>query len=163
MSFTRFHDDPNRIKKELQQSTDPGRYILNVPGNGPKPCFMMDPYMRMQKWGANLMTNSINLESELLGLNKPLNRDNLKYNYNNQDFKVNSQQVVYPNCVPFTEQTRATNPAWTALDAEIDNTYPLFLNPQANVCIPFQNNLNSRILEKDYFVAKPICPLDKIN
>ena len=51
MSFTRFHDDPNRIKKQLQQATDPGRYILNVPGNGPKPCLMDDPYMRMPKMG----------------------------------------------------------------------------------------------------------------
>ena len=38
----RFHDDPCRIKKQLQESTGPGRYMLNVPGNGPKPCFMED-------------------------------------------------------------------------------------------------------------------------
>lgn len=163
MSFTRFHDDPNRIKKQLQQATDPGRYILNVPGNGPKPCFMDDPYMRMQKWGANLMTNSINLESELKGLNRPINRDCSEFNYKNPSLQTQSQKIEYPSCPSFTDQTRASNPAWNTLDAEIDNTYPLFLNPQANVCMPFQNNLNSRLLEKDYFVAKPICPLDKNN
>ena len=78
MSFTRFHDDPCRINKQLQESTDPGRYMLNVPGNGDKPCFMEDPYIRLQKWGANLHTNTINLESELIGLsiNKNKNRNN---------------------------------------------------------------------------------------
>ena len=61
MAFTRFHDDPDRIRKELQQSTDPGRWIMNVPGNGESPCFVDDPYIRIQKWGANLRTNTINL------------------------------------------------------------------------------------------------------
>jgi len=27
----------------------------------------------------------------------------------------------------------------------------LFLNPQENVCYPFENNLNTSLLEKDYF------------
>ena len=34
MAFTRFNDDPCRVSKQLQQSTDQGRWILNVPGNG---------------------------------------------------------------------------------------------------------------------------------
>ena len=42
MSFTRFHDDPARIKKQLQQTTDAGRYILNVPGTGDKPYYIED-------------------------------------------------------------------------------------------------------------------------
>ena len=37
MSFTRFHDDPCRMLKQLQESTDIGFYHLNVPGNGEKP------------------------------------------------------------------------------------------------------------------------------
>ena len=60
MSFTRFHDDPCRINKQLQESTDPGRYMLNVPGNGDKPYYIEDPYIRIQGWGANLRTNTIN-------------------------------------------------------------------------------------------------------
>jgi hypothetical protein len=31
------------------------------------------------------------------------------------------------------------------------------LNPQENTCKPFQNNLNTRLLEKDYFVATAPC------
>ena len=43
MAFTRFHDDPARIQKQLQQQTDQGRWAIDVPGNGDKPCFMLDP------------------------------------------------------------------------------------------------------------------------
>ena len=75
MAFTRFRDDPARISKQLQQSTDPGRWILNVPGNGDTPSYMADPQVRIQTWGANLMTNSVLLEGELRGVGRLLNRD----------------------------------------------------------------------------------------
>ena len=65
MAFTRFKYDNCRTKKSLQQSTDPGRWILNVPGNGDKPCYMEDPQIIPQKWGANLRTNTINLNIDL--------------------------------------------------------------------------------------------------
>ena len=41
---------------------------------------------------------------------------------------------------------------------QVDWYYPP-LNPQENTCIPFLNNLNTRILEKDYFIAKVPCNL----
>ena len=53
MASTRFKYDECRTKKELQQSTDPGRWILNVPGNGSTPFYMEDPYIRIQKCGGN--------------------------------------------------------------------------------------------------------------
>ena len=75
MSFTRFYDDNCRIEKQLQEITGSGRYMLNTPGPGNKPCFMEDPYLRLQQWGANLKTNSINLESDLRGLTRSANKD----------------------------------------------------------------------------------------
>ena len=163
MAFTRFHDDPCRIKKQLQQSTDPGRWIINVPGNGSSPCYIEDPFIRIQKWGANLRTNTINLESELLGVNRNLSRDCLgKDNY--KDFNVSSEQIQYPSCNNLTTgQSRVTNPAWTYRDKEqVDWYYPP-LNPQENTCIPFLNNLNTRILEKDYFTPKRDCIINEAN
>jgi hypothetical protein len=154
MSFTRFHDDPCRIEKQLQEMTDPGRYMINKPGWGANPSFMEDPFIRMSEWGGNLMTNTINLESELLGLYKPLTRDCYQY----QNFNVNTNTKSYPICSTMTDQTRATNPAWTARDLEQVNWYILPLDPQENVCIPFQNNLNTRLLERDYFVPTAPCP-----
>ena len=159
MAFTRFHDDPCRIKKQLQESTDSGRYMLNKPGWGDKPCFMNDPQIRMQQWGGNLRTNTINLESDLMGLTRSTNRDCIKEN----NFKTNetkTQKVNYPTLEPITDQTRATHPAWTYRDLEQVNWYTLPLNPQENVCLSFQNNLNTRLIERDSYVA---CPPRQIN
>ena len=155
MSFTRFNDDPCRIKKQLQESTGTGRYMLNKPGWGANPCFMDDPHIRMEQWGANLQTNSINLESDLLGLTRPLTKDCESNNFKKAE--VNTSPIQYPKCDPFTEQSRVTNPAWWYRDLEQNHNYILPLDPQENTCIPFQNNLDTRILEKDYFVAKAPC------
>lgn len=165
MASTRFNSDPCRIVKKLQQMTDPGRWVLNVPGNGDKPAFVEDPYIRIQGWGANLMTNSINLESELKGVNRPLNKDCLGVdNYLNPQFNFPTQQIQYPsNTALSTEQSRATTPAWTFRDLEQVDWWTLPFNPQENTCIPFQNNLSTRIIEKDYFVEKAYCNLDENN
>lgn len=153
MAFTRFNDDPCRIEKQLQESTDSGRYMLNVPGNGINMPFIEDPYVRMQKWGGNRMTNAVNLESDLFGLTRTINRD--CNNINNHDIKaVNSQPINYPTYEKsITEQPRATHPAWMARDLEQTKYAILPLDPQENVCIPFHNNVSTRIMEKENFVA----------
>jgi hypothetical protein len=161
MASTRFKYDDCRTKKALQQATDPGRWILNVPGNGADPCYIEDPQIIIQKWGGNLRTNTINLESDLRGVNRQIGRDCLgKDNYKN--YNVQNEAIQYPKCKQlFTDQSRATNPAWWYRDLEQDNTQYLPLNPQANTCIPFQNNLNTRILEKDYFTPKRDCVINE--
>ena len=157
MSFTRFHDDPCRVAKQLQQSTDVGRWILNVPGNGDKPAYMADPQIRIQTWGGNLMTNCIDLESELRGVNRRANKDCLGKN-EYQRYNVPTQKISYPsNSALYTEESRTIMPAWTARDLEQVDWYILPLNPQENTCMPFQNNLSTRILEKDNFVAQIPC------
>ena len=70
---------------------------------------------------------------------------------------VKSERVFYPKCTEaVTKQSRATNPAWLYKDLEQNHRYILFLNPQENVCKPFHNNLNTRLLERDNF--KPSYP-----
>ena len=85
MAFTRFHDDPARITKQLQQQTDQERWYLDVPGNGDKPCFILDPQIIPQKWGGNLWTHSIDIQSSLLGIDRRLNRDCLRVDKNGKD------------------------------------------------------------------------------
>ena len=161
MAFTRFKYDDCRTIKSQQQATDPGRWILNVPGNGSNPCYMEDPHIRIQKWGANLRTNTINLENDLLGMNRNLTRDCLgKDNYNN----VQSEAISYPKCNNlFTEESRSIAPAWMVRDLEqVDWYYPP-LNPQENTCFPFDNNISTRILEKDNFTPKRDCVISETN
>jgi len=49
MSFTRFHDDPARIRKHVEDSTYAERYHLNTPGNGSEMPLQMDPQIRLQQ------------------------------------------------------------------------------------------------------------------
>jgi len=163
MAFTRFKYDESRTKKQLQQSTDPGRWLMNMPGNGDSPFFVEDPYIRIQTWGGNLMTNTINLESELLGVNRRLGKDCLgKDNY--QQYNVDTKPIQYPSTKALTtEQSRAIAPAWMVRDKEqVDWYYPP-LDPQENTCMPFNNNLSTRILEKDYFTPKRDCVINEVN
>ena len=73
MANTRFNYDECRTKKYLQQSTGPGRYIMNAPGNGLDPTYTDEPQIRLQKWGGNLREvpggHPIDIDSELIGLN----------------------------------------------------------------------------------------------
>lgn len=152
MASTRFHDDPCRQIKQLQQSTGPGRYYLNVPGNGDTPAFMADPHIIPQKWAGNLWTNTVNLESSLFGINRQINKDCLgKHEYT--AFNVQSAPAHYPvSHALTTEQPRAIMPAWTARETEQSHMFYLPQDPQENTCFPFENNVSTRILEKDYFV-----------
>lgn len=162
MAFTRFKYDYCRTVKEQQQATDPGRWRLDVPGNGSSPCYIEDPHIRVQKWGANLRTNTIDLESDLLGVNRDSTRDCLGKEYNKHN--VQSKAIQYPSCNNlYTEESRTTNPAWMYRDLEqVAWEYPQ-LNPQENVCYPFENNISTRILEKDNFTPKRDCVINESN
>jgi len=161
MSFTRFHDDPCRIRKQLQESTGPGRYYLNMPGNGSNPCFFNDPQIRMQKWGANLenVVNGapIDIDSDLKGVTRKLTKYNQKSQFPHSGVPI-TQKVEYPICGDaLTDESRATHPAWMYRALSQNREYPLFLDPQENVCMRFHNNLNTRLLERDNFVPKIPC------
>jgi hypothetical protein len=153
MSFTRFHDDESRVILQLKQQTDQERWHLDVPGNGTKPCFMLDPQIIPQKWGGNLWTHSTDIQSSLLGIDKHLNKDCIE----NSKYKKHTfyaAPIDYPICETFltTEQSRSIMPAWTARDLPQNHAYILPINPQSNTEFVFPNNISTRVLEKDYFV-----------
>ena len=140
MSFTRFHYDDERTKKNLQQATGASRYILNTPGPGNNVGFMKDPFIRLQKWGGNLRKNNngpIEIHSYLTGLKK--NIKNKKY-YFSEDNKT------------ITNQSRTTNPAWLYKDLEQNHRYFLLNDPQKHAEINFKHNVNTRLVERDNFI-----------
>lgn len=153
MAFTRFHDDPNRIKKQIMESSFSGRYMLNTPGQGTDLPFIEDPHIRLQHWGANLRNDTVNLENDLRGMTRRLNRDNPELN----EFKKQSnepRQVSYKNAEPFVQETRASHPAWMYKDLEQTRWEAPFLNPSNGLEKDFQHNIQTRDLEKDNFVRK---------
>ena len=140
MSFTRFHYDVERTKKNLQQATGAGRYILNTPGPGNKVGFMKDPFVRLQKWGGNLRKNEngpIDIDSYLTGLKD--NIETKKYYFQEDNNTI-------------TNQSRVTNPAWLYKDLKQNHRYILLKDPQKNYKINFKNNINTRLVERDNFI-----------
>ena len=147
MAFTRFHDDPYRIRKQVQESSFAGRYNLDVPGPGINLAFFEDPQFRLQRWGANLQTNTVTLESDLRGLTRKLGRDYDSSEYTKHT--VPSDTLLYPTQQPIVEESRATHPAWTFRDLEHPRWEEPWMNPQANVEKMFHCDIQTRILEKD--------------
>jgi hypothetical protein len=144
MAFTRFHDDPARIEKKLLESTNIGIYHLNVPGNGVENPYIDDVNIRLQKWGANLQTNSF-LVNEAL-------RDNVKHSRYREPYKaVYTQSRFYGTSDFGVDETRSSLPAWTFREKPQAQYAYLPLNPQANLLLGFENNCPTRMLEKDYY------------
>lgn len=154
MSFTRFYDDDSRIKKRLQESTDISRYILNVPGNGSNPNYFEDPYIRLDKWGANLYENKIDIDGELKGLGKKYNRDCIDCNKDNIYSRYNLDKNKFPMQKTTTQESRTTHPHWELYGKENKRWDILFYNPQNNIYEPLEKTSSTRIIEKNNFIAK---------
>lgn len=170
MAFTRFHDDPERIKAQSADSSFLGRYLLNVPGPGNYIEFMEEPQIRLQKWGANIRTNTMNIDNDLKGLTRKINYRHTDA-YSHEPFAVNSFNVEFPIKTPFVEETRTTHPSWMyrsleniRMPQEEYNNRILPIYPQTapgnfyqgsfGLQKGFHENISTRILEKDYFVPK---------
>ena len=154
MAFTRFHDDPARIAKQLEIETFAGRYQLDRPGPGVNLPYYEDTHHRLQRWGANLHTNTVNLESDLRGLSRSLTRDNIDKN----DYKKHAAQTApmqnYGTAQPYTEESRYSHPAWMYRDLEQSVWEKPLLDPQANLETPFLNNVQTRLRRRDGHITE---------
>jgi hypothetical protein len=151
MAFTRYHDDQARIYKGLQQSTFACQYALDTPGPGIQMPYLEDSQIRLQSWGANMWSDSTNLESELRGLGKTLNHDVKTY----KETAIHTgYQIYYPSSDVHVDESRASHPAWMYRDLEQTRWEVPLINPQAHAMKPFDEPIQSRILAKDHFVRK---------
>lgn len=152
MAFTRFHDDACRINKQVEESTSVGRYIFGTPGPGSHVAFETNPYYRLQKYGANLTTNSLNVETDLMGLTRPLSKDCYNYKqyatpYSNISKDVGTQHSN-------VEESRSVLPAYMILDKDITNYKFDYLHndPQRGAKSEFfLNNNSSRVQAKEVY------------
>jgi hypothetical protein len=104
---------------------------------------LRDPFIRLQSWGANLQTDTVNLESDFRGLTRKL-RDDVEERY--LAHKSLTKKVTYTTSDPFVEQTRASHPLGRiGRSTRIGGRNPS--DPQDNLEKPFYNNIQTRILE----------------
>ncbi len=156
MASTR--DDIDKIKLNVNQANDSLSYMLNVPGTGDRPNFIADPQIRLQRFGGNVSENVVDINSMLLGVNKQLTRDCPTYwtlTSRDPNFNDTYGRYTYPEIgTAITDEPRTMNPAWQLRDLEQNNWAYLHKNPQENTEITFENNIHSRIAEKDMHAAK---------
>jgi hypothetical protein len=147
MAFTRFHDDPDVIQKKLCESTFSGIYHLNTPGNGIYNPYIDDVSIRLQGWGANMYTNTIDIDSNFKGLDRKLASDYKQYQ------EPESTKKSYSTKSFLVDETRASCPAWTYRDVTQQRPSYLLFDPQEHVLKERQLNVNvhTRNLEKDFF------------
>jgi hypothetical protein len=150
MAFARNIYDGKTTTEILREQTYINRYMLDVPGPGNNLPFIDDPFIRIQKWRGNLMTNIVSVEGDLLGLTRNLNKDSIKDN-NYIDHAVKTKSVNYPVVNPLTEQPRATHPAWTDREIDQSNWNILSKNQQSNVFMKFDNNIDTRLNEIEMY------------
>jgi len=146
--FSRFSNDDSRLQKSAEIASFQERYFLDTPGWGDRPAFSADPQLRAQGWGANLRTNTVNLESDLYGLTRRSCRDHVDKN-NYAQHAARSEAVSYPETAPFVEDSRATHPAWMYRALEPDRWERPLLDPFSEK--RFADNIQTRILAKDNF------------
>lgn len=148
--FTSIRNDPARIKKNLDMISNLGRYKLETPGPGKDLPFIEDTQIRLEQWGANRGTEMTNVESDLLGLTRRLNRDEVEQN----EYKLYAVETQPIKCYrvenPYVLESRASHPAWMYRTLEQDRWEMPWINPQTNLEAPFHANIQTRILEKDY-------------
>jgi hypothetical protein len=157
MAFTRYHDDELRIKKGLEISTFSCNYALDTPGPGITVPYMEDSQIRLQRWGANMWSDSTDLESEFRGLGRLLRHDVRTYK---EKSNYAGMQVNFPSSDVHVDESRVSHPAWMYRDLEQTRWEAPIINPQAHAIRPFDDPIQTRILAKDnYTCVLPSCSL----
>lgn len=132
--FTRNKDSQSRINFELKQLSQNNNYTFATPGNGLDIPFIKDTHIRLQQWGANLNINSLDIENDLLGKTRTLNRDYI----NKHEFTKHSVTPIsnnYPSAsIPNTHSKVQAN--------LLDEKEISFHNPKGLIFDHLPNNNN---------------------
>ena len=152
MASTRIGNDVERLDYNQDNYHDSLSYMLNVPGNGTTPDFIDDPHIRLQKFGANLSVNVVDIDSSLKGVDKQLSREGPVVDTRDTFFNDTYMKKTYPTySQAVTDEPRAVMPAWQVRSLEQNNWDYLPQNPQNHTEMSFANNIDSRRLDKDSY------------
>ena len=154
MSFTRFHDDPNRINKSNIETAAICDYNFNVPSNFKNTnVYFSDPNLRLQSCGGSQYYNMIDFESKLRCIDKRLNRDYIEEQYSKPQL-IHNKVPIYQVKTEVTDESRRSHPAWSyRINCQFRPEY-LFSDPQKNAISTFEHNLDTNIMTKDNYTKK---------
>tara|TARA_B100000795_G_C22799753_1_gene441221 strand:- start:2839 stop:3474 length:636 start_codon:yes stop_codon:yes gene_type:complete len=159
MSFNRLNYDTCSYQHSLAESVGPGEYMLTEPPNVTKSCFPQSPQIRLQRQGVSVSQNMplIDVDSELMNLTRPAtNCPSRKYvpngnqcNENNRIEEAKNNLEHGEDCFFPVEDTRLSNPACNLRGTGWNRWEWLCLDPQERVLMPFDYNINNRLVVKD--------------
>jgi hypothetical protein len=166
MSFNRLNYDTCAYKHELAESVGPGEYQINTPPISCEPCFPKDPAYRLQREGAGVSKKNamIDVDSELLGITRMSSKCPSKkfipgQNANGEECEGEPIHNFKDCNMPTAEDTRTSNPPCNLRGTGWNRWEWLCLDPQERVLVPFDYNINNRLIVKDNHrpcVPKPI-------
>lgn len=172
MSFTRSPYDVCSYKYQLAETVGAGIYQLVRPNNQIVPVLPKDPRYIAQTSGVSINKNTslIDIDSELIGISRNLSDcPDRKYmpgsNSNNGGSNTgkvlngcrtsdklcidNKQVMHFSDNGLWTEDTRLSNPPCTLRGTGWNRFEWLPMDPQDRVAMPFDYQINSKIISKD--------------
>jgi hypothetical protein len=161
MSFNRLNYDNDTYKHILRESIGPGDYLIGTPRVDCDGCFFPSPDIRMDGYGAGVCEKElIDVDSELMGITrKQTNCPANKFVPPSKEFC----NMKMPNdCYGLTtEDTKLSNPPCTLRGTGWNRWEWLCQNPQDKALIPFDWNVNNRLVVKDNHRPCVPNPLDQ--
>lgn len=149
MSFTQLAYDPCTYEKRMMQSVGPGDYMIGTPSTQCSTCISGDPWL-VSAGGVSVCEDRplIDVDSELHNLTRPAtNCPAGLYRPAGPFCKPHN----YPDCrvAVATEDCRLTNPPCTLRGTGWNRWAWLCQDPQDQVQMPFDWNIDSKLVAKD--------------
>jgi hypothetical protein len=166
MSFNNLKYDTCSYKQVLSESIGACEYQLGTPFISCEDCFSNDPQLILQKNGVSVAKNvpQVDIDSDLMNITRKLTSCSSKEFIPKFNAKGEIDNTIetkhFGNCnIPTRENTRLSNPASTLRGTGWNRWEWLCENPQKRSIVPFDLNINDRLVVKDNhrpLVPKPI-------
>ena len=170
MSFNRLDYDTGCYKQYIAESVGPLEYQIGTPKISCEPCMPKDPGFILQRSGASVDKEQslIDVDSELLNITRPLSNNPVKKFLPKftKDGEINNnpmnQKLHFKECnMPTREDTRLSNPPSTLRGTGWNRWEWLCQDPQERVEIPFDYNIQNKLVVRDNHRASLPRPVDQ--
>jgi hypothetical protein len=152
MSFEGLAYDSCTYKENLAQSLGAGDYVFNTPLQDCNRCFSLNPMIRQQTAGGTMCEGSlIDVDSEMMNITRKASSCSaMKYDPRKNDSKL-CPSPRFNACDRGIEtvDTRMNDPPSTLRGSGWNRWEWLCTNPQQHFEMPFEHNINNRIVVKD--------------
>jgi hypothetical protein len=148
-ALTRYSSDLCKMSENNEISTGPGRYVLGVPNNYGNAAYVPNPTVLNQRWGAahDMSSTKTDVESDLRNIGRPSTRV-IGGQYTPADGAARKLTPMPEVDFPHTYE-RLVDPPCTLRGSGVNRWEWLCQNPQANVMMPFEYQVNTQQSHKD--------------